>query len=209
MLKANRIFTTAPYAITAEFDRLLSLYGERFGIVSKSDTAAFFATLLAEVGTSANIKTENLNYSTSGLRKTFKFYRENPKLAYWHGRSSNHKADQIAIGSHAYANRMGNGDAKSMDGWKYRGRGGIQLTGKANYKRASEVILEVAGIDLNLVQFPDIAGTHTGAVLTALAFWKMNHLQGKSIDQVTDAVNRYTDSRQKRRMYYASIARLA
>lgn len=208
MIKSKQIFTTAPYAVTTEFDRLLSLYGSKFGVISKSDIAAFYATLLAEVGTSANIKTENLNYSTAMLKKTFKIYKNNPNLAYWHGRSNTHKADQVAIGNHAYANRMGNGNIASGDGWKYRGRGFIQITGKSNYKRASEVILEITGINLDLVQFPDVAGTNTGAVLTALAFWKMNKLQGKNIDQVTDAVNQYTDSRYKRRKYYSDFVRV-
>lgn len=208
MLKSKQVFIHAHYSVTSEFDTIMEKYGKHFGVVTKHDYAAFYATLLAEVGTSANIKTENLNYSTAGLKQTFKFYKNNTNLAYWHGRSNTHKADQVAIGNNAYANRMGNGDATSGDGWRYRGRGFIQITGKSNYKRASEVILEVADIDLNLVQFPDIAGTNTGAVLTALAFWKMNKLQGKSIDQVTDVVNRYTDSRQKRRTYYANIIRI-
>lgn len=208
MLKSKYVFSTASYAVTNEFDALLDRYGKQFGVITKHDYAAFYATLLAEVGTSANIKTENLNYSTKALKKTFKVYRDNPTLAYWHGRSSTQRADQIAIGNHAYANRMGNGDIKSGDGWKYRGRGFIQLTGKSNYKKASEVILESTGIDLDLINKPENAGTVRGAVLTALAFWKMNSLQGKTIDQVTDKVNKYTESRAKRREYYLDFVRV-
>lgn len=208
MLKSKEVFIHAHYSVTSEFDALLSKYGKQFGVITKHDYSAFYATLLAEVGTSASIKTENLNYSTKALKKTFKVYRDNPNLAYWHGRSSTQRADQMAIGNHAYANRMGNGDVASGDGWKYRGRGFIQLTGKSNYKKASEVILECTGINLDLVKNPDNAGTVKGAVLTALAFWKINELGGKSIDQITDKVNKYTDSRAKRKKYYSDFMKI-
>lgn len=204
-MKAKKIFKDAPYARQQEFDRLLNMYGKDFGIVTKSDLAAFYATLLAEVGTAAKIKTENLNYSASSLKKVFKVFKQNPELAERYGRTKTHKANQIMIANLAYGNRMGNGDVESEDGWNFRGRGFIQLTGKRNYEAVTEVIKETIGVDFMLDTFPEIVGTDTGAVISALGFWKLNNLQGKTIDQVTDKVNYYTESRGKRRRYYNQI----
>lgn len=70
--------------------------------------------------------TENLNYSKSGLLSTFTKYFS-PELAEQYAKHPEQIANRV------YANRMGNGDESSGDGWKYRGRGAIQLTGKNNY----------------------------------------------------------------------------
>ena len=208
MIKSKLVFTKAPYPITSEFDRLMEMYAKDFGVVSIDDQANFYATLLAEVGEKATIKEENLNYSTSSLQKVFKIYKNNPKLALLHGRSSKHKADQVAIANHAYANRMGNGNVDSGDGWKYRGRGFIQLTGKSNYKAVTKEIERVIGVNFMLDEFPEVVGTVTGAIISALGFWSLNNLQGKNIDQVTDRVNKYTDSRNKRKRYFNMIKKL-
>ena len=88
--------------------------------------------------------TENLNYSAEGLRKIFSKYFT-PALAAAYAR----QPEKIA--NRAYANRMGNGDEKSGDGYKYRGRGAIQLTGKSNYKAFSDYIKEDCVANPNLV----------------------------------------------------------
>lgn len=205
MLKAKRLFPDAPYFTQQEFDRLLDMYAAEFGIITKSDYAAFFATLLAEVGTKATIKEENLNYSARSLKKNFAAFRNNPALADKYGRTKTQKANREMIGNIAYANRIGNGSVESGDGYKYRGRGFIQLTGRINYDLASQTIKEVTGADFMLEEYPELAGIATGAVLTALAFWKNNNLGGKSIDAVTDKVNKHTESRKKRQKLYASL----
>ena len=206
MLKSSLVFTHAPYSTTQEFDRLMDLYGKKFGVVADHDHAAFYATLLAEVGIKATIKEENLNYSSRALKATFKAFRDNPILADRHGRSKAHKANYEMIGNIAYGGRMGN--VKDGDGYLFRGRGFIQLTGRSNYAKVSEVILEVTGIDFMLEEYPEIVGTETGAVMSALGFWKLNNLSGKSIDEVTDRVNNHTDSRGKRRSEFLRIQRI-
>jgi len=203
ILRAKEVFTKAPYATTQEFDRLIEMYGEVFGVVTPHDYAAFYATLLAEVGVKATIKEENLNYSARSLKAVFKKFRDNPHLAERYGRTRAHKANREMIANIAYGKRMGNW--REGDGYKFRGRGFIQLTGRENYTNVSKVIFDAIGIDFMLEEYPEIVGTNTGAVITALGFWDMNNLQGKSIDQVTDRVNYYTKSRNKRRRYYVEL----
>lgn len=95
--------------------------------LSSARAAHFFAQTAHESG---GFKTfsENLNYNAKGLCKTFGKYFPNGALA----RAYERKPQKIA--NRVYANRMGNGDEASGDGWLYRGRGALQLTGKDNYQ---------------------------------------------------------------------------
>jgi putative chitinase len=88
--------------------------------------------------------TENLNYGAKGLMSIFKKYFPTEALALQYER----KPEKIA--NKVYASRMGNGDEASGDGWKFRGRGALQLTGKDNYKAFTTFIKEdcVANPDL-------------------------------------------------------------
>jgi len=100
---------------------------------------------------SANFKIvyENLNYSIDGLIKTFpKYFPENLAISY--------ARFPEKIGSRVYANRMGNGNEASGDGWKFRGRGYIQLTGKTNYINFTKFIGKdcVANPDLVATDYP-------------------------------------------------------
>ena len=93
---------------------------------------------------------ENLNYSAKGLMGTFKKYFPTEDLAKRYER----KPELIA--ARVYANRMANGDEASKDGYKFRGRGYIQLTGRDNYTKFSKFIGEdcVAGSDLVATKYP-------------------------------------------------------
>ena len=93
---------------------------------------------------------ENLNYSKEGLKKVFKKYFPTEILA------EQFQKKPLLIASKVYANRMGNGDEASKDGWKFRGRGYIQLTGKSNYTNFTKFIGEdcVANPDLVATKYP-------------------------------------------------------
>lgn len=101
--------------------------------LSPRRAAHFFAQTAHESG---NFKafSENLNYGAKGLRGIFGKYFPNDALA----RSYERQPQKIA--NRVYANRMGNGPEASGDGWKYRGRGALQLTGKSNYQAFSDYI---------------------------------------------------------------------
>ena len=101
--------------------------------MSSSRAAHFFAQTAHESG---GFKTfsENLNYSAKGLRQIFGKYFKTDLEAQMYARQPERIANRV------YANRMGNGDAASGDGWKYRGRGALQLTGKDNYKAFADYV---------------------------------------------------------------------
>lgn len=105
---------------------------------------------------------ENLNYSSSRLLVVFSKYFT-PEQAEEYARRP------INIGSRVYANRNGNGDEESKDGYKYRGRGYIQLTGKRNY----EILYHFVGYDV--VSYPDLVAIKY-PLASAICFFQINDL---------------------------------
>jgi putative chitinase len=110
---------------------------------------------------------ENLNYKAASLRKVFGKYFPDDAIA---AQYANRPNKQEAIANRVYANRMGNGDEDSGDGFRYLGRGLIQLTGKNNYTLFS------ASIDTPLEEIPEYLQTFEGAVQSACWFWEQNNL---------------------------------
>jgi putative chitinase len=131
--------------------------------LNKKRAAAFIAQLAHESG-GFNFVKENLNYSAAGLLGTFKKYFPNEALAKQYER----KPEKIA--NRVYANRMGNGDEASGDGFKFRGRGLIQLTGKQNYTKFSQ------DLGISIDETVAYLETPEGAVSSAGWFWDQNNL---------------------------------
>jgi putative chitinase len=127
----------------------LPLVMEKFGISNATRLAHFLSQVAHESGNFKFVK-ENLNYSAKGLVTIFKKYFATETLALAYER----KPEKIA--NKVYANRMGNGDEASGDGFKFCGRGYIQLTGKDNYKAFSAFIGEdcVANPELVATKYP-------------------------------------------------------
>jgi len=136
---------------------------------SRGRLAHFFAQILHESGC-LRYDMENLNYSVDGLLKTFPKYFKTREQAEACARQPEKIANRI------YANRMGNGSESSGDGWKYRGRGLIQLTGKSNYAAFAAWIN-----DPRVIDNPDLVSTDY-AVHSAVYFWDKNKL-----NQLADA----------------------
>lgn len=150
------------------------------GIVEKTDVAMFIAQCGHE-SADFNVLVENLNYSQEGLRRVFPKYFPDDKIAWRYARQPEW------IASRVYAGRMGNANEASKEGWKYRGRGLIQCTGKNNYRNCS---LYIFGDDRLLVN-PDILTDPPYAVLSACWFWKVNNLSMHStnIKRATRIIN--------------------
>jgi putative chitinase len=140
---------------------------ETFGI----DTATKLAHFLSQCGhESAGFKVvnENLNYSKDGLRKIFGKYFTTDEIATRYARQPEKIANRV------YGNRMGNGAEASGDGWKHRGRGYIQLTGKDNYTAFGKAI----GVDI--LANPDLVATQY-PLMSAAWFFSKNCLR-KCVD---------------------------
>jgi putative chitinase len=136
---------------------------KHFDITTLQRVSCFVAQVGHESGGFRAI-VENLNYSSDGLRKVFGKYFPTRDLANAYAR----KPERIA--NRVYANRMGNGPENSGDGWKYRGRGMIQLTGRNNYELFAKAFK---------LSIPDAIGyleTREGAAMSAAWFWDMRGL---------------------------------
>jgi putative chitinase len=143
--------------------------------MNPTHAAHFFAQCAHESG-GFKAFNENLNYNAKGLQATFKKYFPDAATAAKYER----KPEMIA--NRVYASRMGNGDEKSGDGWKYRGRGAIQLTGKSNYEAFSKHIG-----DPEVMTNPDIVATKY-SFESAMFFFETNSLWAicnKGVDDAT------------------------
>ena len=151
---------------------------EKYEVNTKLRLAHFFSQISHESGLKPI--SENLNYSAQGLIQTFsKYFTTTEALIFAR------KPEKIA--NRVYANRMGNGDEKSGDGWKYRGRGFIQITGKINYFQLAN------DTDLDCLKNPDLLLQEANAMISALWFWNkagLNKLADKNdIKGITRKIN--------------------
>ena len=151
---------------------------QRYEINTPLRLAHFFAQIEHESGFKPIA--ENLNYSSSGLIRVFRKYFTDLEAIQFANQPQK-------IANRVYANRMGNGDEKSGEGWKYRGRGFIQITGKINYHQLSN------DTDINYLKNPDLLLTEADSMISALWFWKkagLNKLADKDdIKGITKRIN--------------------
>lgn len=166
----------------ASWAKLMSETLPARGINTKNRLAGFIAQCGHESG-EFNILQENLNYSAQGLRKVFPKYFPDDHTAWRYARQPEW------IASRVYGGRMGNGGENTKDGWKYRGRGLIQLTGKNNYLACST---QEFGSDI-LVNDPDMLILPANAIKSALWFWDRNKINAfcdrSDIKGMTRAIN--------------------
>jgi putative chitinase len=142
--------------------------------LSPNRAAHFFAQTAHESG---NFKafSENLNYGAKGLRGIFRKYFPTDALAKAYERQPQKIANRV------YANRMGNGDEASGEGWLFRGRGSLQLTGKFNFKAFSDYIGRP-----DVMTNPDLVATEL-AFESALWFFDKNKLWSICDQGINDA----------------------
>lgn len=144
------------------FDALCEILPD-YDINTVPRVAAFLAQTAHESGGYRAIK-ENLNYRAESLVKVWPRYFPDMVTA------QRYAHNQEAIANRAYANRMGNGDEASGDGWKFCGRGLIQLTGKSNYENYS------VATGQTLEEAAEHLTTFEGCVQSAAWFWEANNL---------------------------------
>ncbi|AVV37337.1 glycoside hydrolase family 19 protein [Pantoea vagans] len=129
---------------------------------------------------------EGLNYSENALTAMFG-KRITAEQARAYGRNAMHAANQKMIASIIYANRNGNGDVSSGDGYRYRGRGLIQITGKSNY---AALVKQLAA---DVASNPDLLLGYRFAAMSAAAWWKNNGLNeladSDDVTRITRIIN--------------------
>jgi len=191
------IFSSTPNTVLDKYADLLIRLTVENGIDTAKRQAMFLAQIKHESG-GMKITEENLNYSASRLLQIFgKYFNRST--------ASQYARNPRAIASKVYANRMGNGSESSGEGWKYRGRGLIQLTGKDNYSSFSRD----TGIDV--VSNPDYLLTPEGAILSAIWFWNKNDLNSfadkSDIEGSTRRINGGYNGLHERKIFYADAVR--
>lgn len=163
---------------------------------NKERIACFLAQIAHESGSFVFVE-ENLNYGAKGLLATFKKYFPTEELA------KQYERQPEKIGSRVYANRMGNGPEESGEGFKFKGRGLIQLTGKDNYTRFSQYK------KITLDEAVDYLKTTEGAVESACWYWHVNKLNDlcdkKDFLTLTKRINGGTIGLEDRKHHYSVI----
>lgn len=203
------------FPATKNVDEVVSIiekYRDKFGLNTNLRLAMFLAQVREEIGSEFKVVRENLNYSPTALMKTYKAFDD--KLANEYGRTDGKKANQVVIANIAYANKLGNGNAdsdndgdmdKDDDGWKYRGAGCLQITGKSNFAEVQKRCVRYASKEMD----PD---TLEGFIVFGFGFWILQDCYRAAdtgdVDKVTAIINKYTDSYQHRKEHYNKIRHL-
>jgi putative chitinase len=168
-LKLDKLVGYVPDAVISQIPDCAA----KFNISSSFRLAHFLAQCGHESG-GFKATQENLNYSADGLKNIFpKYFPDNLADSY--------ARQPEKIASRVYANRMGNGDEASKEGYKYRGRGYIQLTGKDNYSAFNK------SVDNDILNNPDLVSENY-ALLSAAWFWDSRSLNASADKGSSDAV---------------------
>ena len=146
---------------------------QEFDIGSRERIAAFLAQIAHESGELGRL-TENLSYSAARLTQVWPKRFPSREAALPYERNPQRLADYV------YANRLGNGNAASGDGWRYRGRGLLQLTGRGNYRSVG------SALTLPLEASPELLEQPLPAARSAAYFWKTHGLNELADDHNSD-----------------------
>lgn len=218
------LFNASDSKVLDEVANVINSLGSHFGINTNLRLAHFLAQVREEIGPKFEPRIESLNYSESSVLKTFK--QITPAQAEQYARDEDTPvADQVAIANIVYANRMGNGNTdsngngkldKQDDGYMYRGRGTLQITGKYNYQEVQKRIDKYyPNSGVNIITGSNV-DTQLGSILIGMGFWIWKDLyrladKGSTkqvVDSITQVINKYTSSYDKRYSHFASISKL-
>ena len=197
---------------------IIDKYRMKFGLNTNMRLAQFLAQVREEVGPEFKVIRESLNYKEESVLKMWPNRISVDQAEKYARDEDTPKANQEAIANLAYANRLGNGAADSDndgdmdandDGFKYRGAGCLQITGKSNFAEVQKRCIAKTGAEAN----PD---TLEGFMLFGMAYWLQHDLyriadrgtDASVVDAITAKINKYTTSYSKRREYFNSIKHL-
>ena len=184
---------------------IIDKYRMKFGLNTDMRLAQFLAQVREEVGPEFKVIRESLNYTEEAVLKMWPNRISVDQAEKYARDEDTPKANQEAIANLVYANRLGNGDADSGDGWKYRGAGCLQITGKSNFAEVQKRCMAKTGAEAN----PD---TLEGFMLFGFAYWIWQDCYKAAdtgdADKVTAIINKHTESYTKRKEYFNSIKHL-
>ena len=218
------LFNTSESKVLDEVANVINSLGSHFGINTNLRLAHFLAQVREEIGSKFEPRIESLNYSESSVLKTFKQITSEQAEQYARDEDTP-VADQVAIANIVYANRMGNGNAdsngngkldKQDDGYMYRGRGTLQITGKYNYQEVQKRIDKYyPNSGVNILTGSNVDSI-TGSLLIGMGFWIWKDLYkladaGTSkqvVDSITVVINKYTNSYDHRYNHFKKLVSL-
>jgi putative chitinase len=196
MLTADILRAALPAARPTDIARFVTPLADacaEWGIDTPLRLAAFLAQIAHESGQFRAL-VENLNYSAEALLRVFPRHFNAAQAAAY-------ARQPERIAARAYANRMGNGDETSGDGWHYRGRGLIQVTGRSNYAACG------AALGLDLIVQPELLEQPGPASRSAAWFWHRNGLNrpadARDIETITRRINGGLTGLEDRKAHYA------
>jgi putative chitinase len=176
---------------------LLNLWLPTAGIIMPSQVARFISQCAHEA-MNFTVLVENLNYGVPGLLGTFSKYFNASNVGLY-------ARKPMKIANRVYANRMGNGTEESGDGWKFRGRGILQITGKVNYEACSKYIFG----DDTLLSAPERLLEPEYALKSALWYWTKNNLNDiEDMQVLTKRINGGTNGLADRLARYADATKV-
>lgn len=189
----KKIFATTPRDKLAAYVDPINALVAKYGITTKARMAMFLAQIGHESAGLSTV-TENLNYSQAGLLNTFgRYYNSSTAAA--------HARNPEKIANRVYASRMGNGNEESGDGYRFRGRGAIQITGRSNY---SELKTDLALPSLTATT--EYLTTPKGVIESAMWFWSKRGLNALAdagkITEATKKINGGTNGLAERKHLY-------
>ena len=194
MLKKVCKPSSTPDESLTEFCSQFNWYAADFGLDNELRAAAFLAQVFSETDYLQSLE-ENLNYSAERILQVWprRFNRERAAACA-------HNPERLA--NTVYADRLGNGNYYSGDGFRYRGRGCLMLTGYHNYFQFLEFVKEEYGMNL----LPEDVSRYPAAMLSAMWFWKEHRLNTFAdigdIDSITrDITGSLADAENRKRRY--------
>ena len=193
---------------------IIDKYRMKFGLNTDMRLAQFLAQVREEVGPEFKVVRENLNYKEETVLKMWPNRVSVDQAEKYARDEDTPKANQEAIANLAYANRLGNGAADSDgdgdmdandDGYKYRGAGCLQITGKSNFAEVQKRCVKYAGKEMD-------PNTLEGFIVFGMSFWIWQDCYKAAdtgdADKVTAIINKHTESYAKRKEYFNSIKHL-
>lgn len=193
---------------------IIDKYRMKFGLNTDMRLAQFLAQVREEVGPEFKVIRESLNYKEEAVLKMWPNRISVDQAEKYARDEDTPKANQEAIANLAYANRLGNGAADSDndgdmdandDGFKYRGAGCLQITGKSNFAEVQKRCIKYAGKEMD-------PNTLEGFIVFGMSFWIWQDCYKAAdtgdTDKVTAIINKHTESYAKRKEYFNNIKHL-